>query len=73
MKKLFLLLMVAGALIIGAMNYHFILLDEGMRVLRKAEWSFEDTFIDARGVQKGKLLFKPSLLKAGIKDILNSK
>ena len=73
MKKIVLMLMIAGGLAFAAVHYHFILLDDGMKVLKKADWTFEDTFVDARGAKQLKLFLKPSLVKAGIKDILHSK
>jgi hypothetical protein len=73
MKKAFYVLLVAGALTFGALNYHFILFDEGIKILRKTELTFQDTFVDARGAKKLQLLFKPALIKAGIKDMLDVK
>lgn len=73
MKKAFYLLLIAGALTFGALSYHFILFDEGIKILRKTELTFEDTFVDARGAKKLQLLFKPALINAGIKEMLESK
>jgi len=70
LKKLLILLIFAGALAYGALNYHFILKDKGFKVLKKLELTFQDTFVDARGEKKFKLLLKPSLVKAGIKDVI---
>jgi len=70
MKKILITAILTAALVLGALNYHFILFDDGVKVLRKYEMTFEDTFIDARGAKKVKLLFKSSLLKAGVRDLL---
>ena len=71
MKKLLTLLIFAGALAYGVLNYHFILMDETVNVLKKVELTFQDTFVDARGEKKIKLLLKPSLVKAGLKDVID--
>jgi hypothetical protein len=71
MKKLLILLIFTGALAFGVMNYHFILMDNGVKVLKKVELTFQETFVDARGEKQIKLLFKPSLVKAGIKDVID--
>jgi hypothetical protein len=71
MKKLLILLIVAGALAYGVLNYHFILMDKGVKVLKKVELTFQDTFVDARGNKRINLLLKPSLVKAGIKDVID--
>ena len=71
MKKLLTLLIFAGALAYGVLNYHFILMDETVNVLKKVELTFQDTFVDARGEKKIKLLLKPSLVQAGIKDVID--
>lgn len=64
------LFIVAGAIIFGALNYHFILTDNGPRVLKKSEMTFKYTYVDARGFKKHKLLTNPTLLKAGFKDAI---
>lgn len=68
MKKL-VYLIVAAAIVAGALNFHFIFLGKTLKVLKKTTMTFEDTFIDARGANKYKLLLKPALVKAGIKDL----
>ena len=70
MKKLIILLVMAGALAYGALNYHFILMDNTVKVLKKEELTYQDTFVNARGEKKFILLLKPSLVKAGIKDVI---
>jgi hypothetical protein len=71
MKKLLILLIVAGALAYGVLNYHFILMDKGVKVLKKVDLTFQDSFVDARGEKKINLLLTPSLVKAGIKDVID--
>jgi len=71
MKKILFLLIFTGALAYGVLNYHFILMDNGVKVLKKIELTFQDTFVDARGEKKIKLLLKPSLVKAGIKSAID--
>lgn len=68
MKKI--LIIIAGALLtFGALNYHFILMDSSIKILKKADLTFADTIVDARGSRKYKLYINPSLVKAGIKDL----
>ena len=45
---------------------------QSLKILKKADLTFEDTFVDARGAKKLMLYMKPSLLKAGIKDVLEN-
>ena len=71
MKKLIILLVMAGALAYGVLNYHFILMDKGVKVLKKVDLTFQDSFVNARGEKKINLLLKPSLVKAGIKDVID--
>jgi len=71
MKKLLVLLIFTGALAYGGLNYHFILMDNRVKVLKKVALTFQDTIVDARGEKKIKLLLKPSLVKAGIKDVID--
>lgn len=71
MKKFLILLFFTGALAYGMLSYHFILMNQGVKVLKKVEITFRDTFVDARGEKKIKLLLKPSLVKAGIKDVID--
>ena len=57
-------------LLYGVLFYHFILLDDSIKILEKADPSFHYTFVDARGGKKYKLLTVPALVKAGIKDVV---
>ena len=70
MKKLIAILVLAALLAYGALNYHFIWTDRGLSVLKKVELTLDDTFVDARGDKKVKLLLNPSLMKAGLKELL---
>ena len=70
MKKVLLILVVTGALFFAALNYHFILMDKNVKILKKVKLTFNNTFVDARGAKKFKLFLNPSLLKAGIKKAL---
>ena len=67
MKKVLLILVITGALFFAALNYHFILMDKNVKILKKVELTFNNTFVDARGAKKFKLLLNPSLVKAGIR------
>ena len=70
MKKILIVLVIGGALVFGALNYHFILTDKSIKVLKKVDLTLENTFVDARGTKKIKLYFNPALVKAGVKDLL---
>ncbi len=70
MKKTVLILVVTVALIFTALNYHFILMDKNVKILKKVKLTFNNTFVDARGAKKFKLFLNPSLVKAGIKKAL---
>ena len=69
MKKTLIILIIAVALVFGILNYHFILLDSSLKILKKTDMTFSNTFVDARGEKKYKLILKPALIKAGIKDL----
>ena len=69
MKKILIVIIIGGCLVFGALNYHFILTDKSIKVLKKVDLTFESTFVDARGTKKIKLYFNPTLVKAGVKDL----
>ena len=69
MKKTLIILIIVAALVFGILNYHFILLDSSVKILKKTDMTFSNTFVDARGTNKYKLILNPSLVKAGIKDL----
>jgi hypothetical protein len=45
-------------------------LDSRIKVLTKSNLTLSQTFVDARGAKKIRLLIDPDLAKAGIKDVL---
>jgi hypothetical protein len=69
MRKLAVEVVIVAALVFGTLNYHFILLDSGIKILKKVNYTFNDTFADARGSKKYKLLLNPALVKVGVKDL----
>ncbi len=54
----------------GLLSYHFILLDDSMRIIKKSNVRYENTFVDARGAKKLEILTKPDLMEAGINDVI---
>ena len=70
MKKL-IILIIAAACAYGVLNYHFILMDDSVKILKKSTMTLDDTFVDARGSNKSKLFLNPALLKAGVKDLFH--
>ena len=71
MKKILIIFIIAGALVFGALNYHFILMDSSIKILEKADLAFENTFVDARGAKKVKFFLDPALVKSGIKNLVD--
>ena len=51
-------------------RFHFILLDHRIKVLAKSKLTLDQTFVDARGAKKMRLLLDPDLVKAGLNDLL---
>ena len=70
MKKILIVLVIGCGLVFGALNYHFILTDKSIKILKKVDLTFGNTFVDARGAKKVKLYFNPAFMKAGAKDLL---
>lgn len=70
MKYFIVIILVLGALTFAMINYHFILLDDSIKVLEKTEWTLDTTFVDARGTKKLKLVLNPALAKAGFRELL---
>jgi len=70
MKKVVVAIILLAGLTFGALNYHFILMDNSIKILQKVDLTFDNTFVNARGAKKYKLLLNPALVKAGIKDLL---
>ena len=69
MKKVAIIAVILAALTLGILNYHFILMDSSIKLLRKADLTFDNTFVDARGAKKYKLFLNPALAEAGVKDL----
>ncbi len=65
-------IIILGAAIYGVLGYHFILFDNKLKILKKAELKLDNTFVDARGEKQLKLLMNPDLVKAGINDIIDN-
>jgi len=65
-------IILAAAAAFFAFQYHFILIDDGLKILKKSESGLEYTFVDGRGtVNKAKILVNPTLMQAGINDIFS--
>jgi hypothetical protein len=70
MKKIIISVIVLGGIGFAALNYHFILMDSGLKILKKSDMTLDTTFVDARGANRIKVLLNPALVKAGIKKEL---
>ncbi len=71
MKKIVIGLTILAAAGYGLLSYHFVLLDSSMKILKKNNPAYENTFVDARGAKKLDLALKPDLIAAGINDVLS--
>ncbi len=71
MKKIVIGLTILAAAGYGLLSYHFVLLDSSMKILKKTNVAYENTFVDARGAKKLELALKPDLIAAGINDVLS--
>lgn len=69
MKKMAGLLALVGVIWM-LFNFHFILLDAQLKILPKSHFTLDNTFVDARGAKKIRLLLNPELAKAGFRDLL---
>ncbi len=69
MKKAIVIFVVVG-IIFGLINFHFIVFDSSIKILKKDKLALEYTFVDARGVKKIKVFMNPVLIRAGIKDLV---
>ncbi len=70
MKKIIITLVIVVAIsVVAGLNFHFILMDNNIKLLRKADLTLEYTFVDARGMNRAKLYINPTLIRAGVKDI----
>lgn len=70
MKKIIVVLCLALAAGYGLLSYHFILLDDTVKIIKKSNIRYENTFVDARGAKKLKMLLEPDLMEAGINDVI---
>ncbi len=70
MKTGAIIIIILAALTFGAMNYHFILFDDSLKILKKSHLTLDSTFVDARGSKKFKLLLNPELMNAGFNKLL---
>lgn len=70
MKKMIGSLALAAVAGFALLNYHFILFDDNLEILKKTGPRYQNTFIDARGTKKLDLLLKPDLIAAGIHDVI---
>jgi len=72
MKKILVILLTLVVVVgYSFLNYHFILMDSGIKILKKADLSFENTIVDVRGTHKLNMLLNPALLKSGIKNMID--
>lgn len=70
--KAVLALIIAAVAGYGLLSYHFVLLDSSLKILKKTNVQYENTFVDGRGAKKLELVLKPDLISAGIKDLVDS-
>jgi len=71
MKKIIVMLVIAAAAGYGVLSYHFVLFDDSLKILKKTNIQYENTFVDARGAKKLELALKPDLISAGINDLMH--
>ncbi len=70
MKKLLAAIIIAGIAAYGILDYHYILFDKKLKIIKKSEPSLTYTFIDARGTKILDVATNPVLIKAGFQDIV---
>lgn len=70
MRNIVILLILFLAAGYALLNFHFILLDDSMKIIKKTGVRYEHTFVDARGAKKLELLTQPDLIKAGFNDVV---
>ena len=70
MKKIIILIIIVAVTIGTTLNVHIVELDDGYKFLKKTSMTFTDTYVDARGFNKVKILSKPALIEAGIKELM---
>ena len=71
MKKIIIALVIAAAAGYGVLSYHFILFDDSLKIIKKTDIRYENTFVDGRGSNKMKLVLMPDLIAAGINDVID--
>jgi hypothetical protein len=54
-----------------AMNYHFMLTKNGLKVIKKASWGVADTFVDTRNWGPIDWMKHADILDAMVNDTLN--
>jgi len=55
-----------------SIQYHFIILEDGLKILKKAEPQLANTIVDGRGAANMlKILTNPVLLKAGVNELID--
>lgn len=70
MKQIIIILVIVVAVGFGLLNYHFILFDKKLKIVKKTGVRYENTFVDGRGAKKFELALKPDLVSAGYKNII---
>lgn len=71
MKKFIFVLLLCGiACSYLSLQYHFILFEDSLRILKKSELRTKNTFVDARGAKVMKIAVQPDLIEAGIKEAI---
>ena len=68
--RLLSLLLILGIVAFALLRYHFILMDNNIKILKKTTLNWQYTFVDARGAKRYKLILNPELVRAGLKDLL---
>ncbi len=66
MKNIIILVFFGLLTTIISANYHFILFDDNLTVLRKSTQKFENTLVDARGTKAFQIALMPDLITAGL-------
>lgn len=70
MRKLVFVFVLAGLAGYGLLSYHFILFDSSLKILKKTEVRYKNTFVDGRGAKSLQLILEPDLVGAGINDVI---
>ncbi len=73
MKSLMIFVFAGLLFSLVSVNYHFILFDDNLTVIRKDNQKFENTLVDARGTKSLRILLMPDLMAAGIRDQLRGR